>query len=88
MSPQVPQRALPWLAALGALVLAMFGDVLLAGGAQVLGDVRSDLPHHTLPWREFGFGELAKGNLALWNPTVYAGAPFFGGSSRNRKLGG
>lgn len=81
MSLQARERAWPWLAALAALVLAMFGDVLLAGDARVLGDVRSDLAHHTLPWREFGFGELAKGNLALWNPTVYGGAPFFGGLS-------
>jgi hypothetical protein len=31
-----------------------------------------------LPWRVFGFGELARGNLALWNPHLFAGKPFFG----------
>ncbi len=32
-----------------------------------------------LPWRQFGFSELAKGNLALWNPHIFSGAPYFGG---------
>ena len=81
MSGPAAQRAWPWLAALAALVLAMFGDVLLSADPRVLGDVRSDLPRHMLPWREFGFSELAKGNLALWNPYIYGGAPFFGGLS-------
>jgi hypothetical protein len=35
--------------------------------------------NHFLHWRSFGFGELARGNLALWNPHIYAGQPFFGG---------
>ena len=81
MSPQARPRAWPWLAALAALVLAMFGDVLLASDPRVLGDVRSDLPRHMLPWREFGYRELAKGNFALWNPYIYGGAPYFGGLS-------
>jgi hypothetical protein len=57
----------------------MFADVLLAPGPWVLGRADTDVPYHFLPWREFGFGELAKGNLALWNPHIFAGAPFFGG---------
>jgi hypothetical protein len=67
------------LAGLALLVLAMFADALVAPGSRVLGDARSDLPNQFLPWRAFGFGELAKGNLALWNPYVFGGAPFFGG---------
>jgi hypothetical protein len=67
------------LGGLALLVLAMFADVLIAPGSQVIGDVRSDLASHTLIWRAFGFGELARGNLALWNPNVFAGAPYFGG---------
>jgi hypothetical protein len=31
-----------------------------------------------LPWRVFGFGEMARGNLALWNPHLFSGRPFFG----------
>ena len=29
-------------------------------------------------WREFGFAELKKGNLALWNPYVFSGMPLLG----------
>lgn len=29
-------------------------------------------------WRQFAFGELRKGHLALWNPQMLCGAPFFG----------
>ena len=31
-----------------------------------------------LPWRVFGFGEMARGNLALWNPHLFSGRSFFG----------
>ena len=67
------------LAGLAGLVLAMFADVLLWPGTRVLGVENTDLGLHFLHWRSFGFGELARGNLALWNPHVYAGEPFFGG---------
>jgi len=67
------------IAGLAMLVLAMFHDMLFATSTQVVGAVNGDLAMQFLPWREFGFGELAKGNLALWNPHIYAGAPFFGG---------
>jgi hypothetical protein len=69
----------PWIGGLALLCLAMFWDALLAPGSWVLGRADTDVPYHFLPWREFGFGELAKGNLALWNPHIFAGAPFFGG---------
>jgi hypothetical protein len=70
-----------WLGAAGLalLVAAMFAEALFAPGTRLLGTASGDLAFHTLPWREFGFGELAKGNLALWNPHVFAGGPFFGG---------
>ena len=67
--------------ALGSLALlnvAMFWDTLIAPGSRVLGNPGADLAQHFLWWREFGFGELAKGNLALWNPYIFSGAPFFG----------
>ncbi len=73
----MPLRA--GLAGLAALVLAMFADVLFAPGPRVLGADDTDMMAHFLHWRSFGFGELARGNLALWNPHVFAGAPFFGG---------
>ncbi len=67
------------LAALAALVFAMFFEALVAPGARVLGAADTDAALQFLAWREFGFGELARGNLALWNPHIYAGAPFLGG---------
>jgi hypothetical protein len=67
------------LAELTALVLAVFFDVLFAPGGRVLGLENADLGLMFLHWRQFGFEELARGNLALWNPHVYGGIPFFGG---------
>lgn len=69
----------PWLGGLALLCLAMFLDALVAPGQWLLGRADTDVPYQFLPWREFGFRELAKGNLALWNPHIFAGAPFFGG---------
>lgn len=63
---------------LGVLVFAMFFD-LLGGDALVVGNVQTDLKSQFLAWRQFGFGELAHGNFPLWNPHIYAGAPYFGG---------
>jgi hypothetical protein len=61
------------------LVLVMVGDTLFGASPQVLGAPNTDLALQFLPWRQFGFDELVRGNLALWNPYIYAGAPFFGG---------
>jgi hypothetical protein len=61
------------------LALAMFGDLLFVGGTRVLGHPGSDMFLQYFTWREFGFRELAKGNLALWNPHIFGGAPYFGG---------
>jgi len=66
------------LGCLALLTLAMFFDTLVAPGSRVVGQVHDDLALHFLWWREFGFGELAKGNLALWNPHIFSGAPYFG----------
>src|SRR5882672_3395849 len=67
------------LGGLALLVLAMLGDTLVGANPPVLGALSTDLAQQFLPWRGFGFSELAAGNLALWNPHIYAGAPFFGG---------
>jgi hypothetical protein len=67
------------LGGLALLVLAMLGDTLVGANPPVLGAPGEDLASQFLPWRYFGFGELAHGNLPLWNPYIFAGAPFFGG---------
>jgi hypothetical protein len=67
------------LALLLVLALAMFADLLFAGGTRVPGHPGGDLFLQYFSWRDFGFRELAKGNLALWNPHIFSGAPYFGG---------
>lgn len=67
------------LGGLALLVIAMFVDTLILPGPRVLGIDGGDMTQQFLPWRAFGFGELAKGNLPLWNPHIFAGAPYFGG---------
>src|ERR1700735_62725 len=37
----------------------------------------SDLVTAVVPWWSFGYRELARGNLPLWNPHNCCGAPFF-----------
>jgi hypothetical protein len=67
------------LAALAVLTVVMFSEVLFAATPLVLSNPNTDLAGQFLGWRAFGFGELARGNLALWNPHLFSGAPFFGG---------
>ena len=66
-------------AGLAVLLFAMFFDVLFAPGNRVLGSLGTDLATQFLFWRDFGFRELANGHIALWNPHIFAGAPYFGG---------
>lgn len=67
------------LGLLAALTLAVFGDVLFPPGNRVLSNGRTDVFLQFIHWRQFGFEELRRGNLALWNPHLFCGAPFFGG---------
>ena len=67
------------MAALGLLTLGMFGQVLFAPGDRVLSHWGLDVFLQFIPWRQFGFDQLRHGNLALWNPHLFSGAPFFGG---------
>jgi hypothetical protein len=76
------QRLPTWGTALlgyAIVVGLMFFDLLIANDTRVVGSPAGDLYSQFIDWREFGFGELAQGNLALWNPHIYGGAPFFGG---------
>lgn len=66
------------VAVLAFLSLAMFGD-LLVNPSKVLGQKETDVALQFLPWRKFGFDQLRRGNLALWNPHIFGGAPFFAG---------
>ena len=76
------RRPPPWLLAFGglaALTLLMFGPVLFTSQDIVLSNQdRGDLFSQYVHWRQFGFNQLRHGNLPLWNPHIYSGAPFFG----------
>ena len=61
------------------LSLLFFGDVLFFSPFQVLSLKGADLSSYFIYAREFGFTELASGNLPLWNPHMYAGQPYVGG---------
>jgi hypothetical protein len=71
----------PWAA--GLLLLAatifFFRDFLSLSGTLVVSKITDDLAGQFVWWRQFGFDELKKGHLALWNPHLYCGEPFFGG---------
>ncbi|MEI8040593.1 MAG: tetratricopeptide repeat protein [Verrucomicrobiota bacterium] len=72
-----------WLTSLGflaALTFLMFADVLFTTVPIVLSNGAADLSLEYSHWRAFGFSELRQGNLALWNPCLFSGAPFFGGA--------
>jgi len=70
----------PWLGpmTLVLLTLAMFGDLCFQND-RVLSRLGTDLSSQFVPWREFGFGQLRNGNLALWNPYLFSGMPYLGG---------
>lgn len=64
--------------ALLAFACFLYGDLLVSRSNVVVSHVFGDTCGAFVGWRRFGFGELAKGNLPLWNPYVFCGAPFAG----------
>ena len=61
------------------LTLLMFVDVLFSPRGVILSQLGTDLSSQFVYWREFGFSQLGQGNLALWNPHIFSGMPYFGG---------
>jgi len=76
--PQPRQHHFWPIIILALLTFAMFGDVLLTTDQAVLSRRWLDIFRQGAYWRLFGFGQLAGGNLALWNPHVFSGKPFLG----------
>ena len=75
-------RKIPWYIALFILTIvtiAMFADVVLFSDNLILSNNASDIVKQFFYWRDFGFSQLKHGNLALWNPHIFSGAPFLGG---------
>ena len=59
--------------------VGMFSDVLFSSEELVLSNRSTDIRVQFAHWRYFGFEHLRQGNLPLWNPHIFSGAPFFGG---------
>ena len=77
LSPASDRKA--WAAlVLGAAVLTLFAQALFSANTLV-STANGDLANQFYAWRDFGFSELRKGHLALWNPYIYCGAPYFAG---------
>jgi hypothetical protein len=75
-------RKMPWYIALSILAvftIAIFADVLFFFDNLILSDITTDIFEQFFYWRDFGFSQLKNGNLALWNPHLFSGVPFFGG---------
>ena len=60
------------------MVLAVLGDLLVRSDGRVASHRLGDVVRYFVFAREFGFDELRRGNLALWNPHVFSGTPFVG----------
>ncbi len=60
---------------LGAILL-LVGWGVGHSGAGVLGWRNGDMAASYFYWREFGFGELARGRFPGWNPYTFCGNPF------------
>lgn len=63
---------------MAAVTLLMFIDLLFQK-ERVLSSIDADLASQFIYWREFGFSHLRHGEVPLWNPHIFGGAPFFGG---------
>ena len=63
---------------LAAIALVMFGDLAFRSGGTVVSHQLGDGSQYFSRMRDFGFSELAKGNIPLWNPHIFSGTPFVG----------
>jgi hypothetical protein len=75
ISPSWPNA----LTVLFILILFMFTDIIFSAGSMIISSPQTDISNQFIFWRDFGFSELKKGNLALWNPHLFSGAPYLGG---------
>ena len=61
------------------VTLSVFGDVLFNGGDRILSLANQDVYNVFVGWLEFTSAQMKAGNLPLWNPHLYGGAPCLGG---------
>ncbi len=72
----------PFLAGPGILALTtavLFNRFLSPFTQRILSLSGEDMTSQFVWWRQFGFEELKKGHLALWDPYLFCGAPYFAG---------
>ena len=69
------RRLIPY-AVIAVPVLLVFGGDLFGPGEKVATHPRYDIPSYYAAVRSFGFGEIAGGNVPLWNPHTFGGTPF------------
>jgi hypothetical protein len=62
-----------------SLDLLYFLPVLVKGNSAVLSLHDTDTWHQFFYWRQFAFESLSRGELPLWNPYLFSGAPFIAG---------
>jgi hypothetical protein len=70
----VPQRAFDTLALLALLAILLAAYRWLLSGRLILGSY--DVVSYFYPYREYAAQVLRSGKLPLWNPYLFAGAPF------------
>lgn len=75
------QRRTHILAAAALLVVLLVAcrDFVLSSHPVVPGTTQEDMFKQFTYWRDFGFRELSRGNLPLWNPHIFCGCPYVGG---------
>ncbi len=66
-------------AALLIVLLVACRDLVLSSYPAVPGTIQEDMFKQFTYWRDFGFRELSRGNLPLWNPHIFCGCPYVGG---------
>ena len=76
--PPVKPAALLAATVLALMVVALFADVLFVPGNKVAAYQRSDINMYFSASRSFGFGQIARGNIPLWNPHAFSGSTFVG----------
>ena len=75
----IQHELLSGAAAMLAITLILFGDVLFFSQQMILSQLGTDLSSQFVHWRYFGFSQLKQGVLPLWNPHIFSGTPYVGG---------
>lgn len=72
-----PTKSRPWVPAMVFAILAflLYADVLF-DNSTVPAAPSTDITVQFISWRDFGFSEMARGHIPLWNPHIFCGTPY------------